>query len=112
MPKKYVVSRAFIEHIKDLLRAEKERRLLVLPCKIDAPIYLIRAEKAPRKPTKYLVEEYAIDHFTIGGTMIPMITACSKENEWVDLIDGTQKGHEYFLSREEAEAALKGAGNG
>ena len=38
--------------------------------------------------------------------MIPMITACSKDNEWHELIDGTQEGHEYWLTREAAEAAL------
>ena len=96
-----------IAELQDFLRAKKEGCLVVLPCKIDTPIYLIRAKKEPRKPTKYWVEEYDIDHFTIGGTMIPMITACSKDNEWEELIDGTQEGHEYFLSREEAEEAIK-----
>lgn len=94
--------------IVELMNADKDGRLVVLPCRIDTPIYLIRTEKEPRKGEKYIVEEYDIDHFTIGGTMIPMITACSKENEWEELIDGTQESFEYFLTREEAEKALKG----
>lgn len=91
---------AYYEDLKE------QGRLVELPCKIDTPIYLIRTEKEPRKGEKYIVEEYDIDHFTIGGAMIPMITACSKENEWKALIDGTQRGHEYFFDREEAEKAL------
>lgn len=94
---------AYYEDLKE------QGRLVKLPCKIDDPIYLIRTEKEPRKGEKDIVEEYDIDHFTIGCAMIPMITACSKENEWEALIDGTQRGYEYFLSREEAEKALKEA---
>lgn len=100
-----------VEERREYLEAEAEGRLVVLPCKIDAPIYLIFGEKEPRKRMKYRIEEYDIDHFTIGGTMIPMITACSKENEWEELIDGTQNGFEYFLTREDAEAALAKGGD-
>ena len=90
----------------DIMKAERDGRLVLLPCKIDTPIYLLRSKKEPRKPTKYWVEEYDIDHFTIGGAMIPMITACNKENEWEELIDGTLEGAEFFLSREAAEKAI------
>ena len=102
------LSASQVSRIEDLAQADKDGRLVVLPCKIDHPIYLIRTEKEPRKGEKDIVEEYDIDHFTIGGAMIPMITACSKENEWKALIDGTQRGYEYFLDREEAEKALEG----
>jgi len=95
---------------RDIMEAERDGRVVILPCKITAPIYLIHAEKEPRKPVKYRAIEYHIDHFTIGGTMIPMITACSNDNEWEELIDGTQEGNEFFLSREEVEKALRGGG--
>ena len=62
---------AYYEDLKE------QGRLVELPCKIDDPIYLIRTEKEPRKGEKDIVEEYDIDHFTIGCAMIPMITACS-----------------------------------
>lgn len=97
------------ERLKQYEDAEEAGRLLVLPCNISTPIFLICLEKKQkRKPHTYRVDEFHIDHFTIGGAMIPMITACSDDNEWVELIDGTQKGQEYFLTREAAEAALKG----
>ena len=85
-----------LKHYEDL---EEQGRLVVLPCKIDEPIYTIHGEKEKRKPMEY--------RFAIGGTLIPMITACTEDNEWDELIDGTQIGHEYWLTREEAEAALK-----
>ena len=96
-----------IDHLRELLKAEQEGRLVVLPCSIDRPVYLIHQEDGQkRKPKSYSVDECDIDHFTIGETMIPMITAVSKDNEWHELIDGTQEGHEYFLTQEAAEAAL------
>lgn len=95
------------KRIVDLLAAEADGRLVMLPCKIDSPIYLIHEEeRQKRKPQSLRVDEFDIDHFTIGGAMIPMITACSKDNEWAELIDGSQLGYEYFLSREAAEEAL------
>lgn len=56
---------------------------------------------------EFRVVKSHIDHFTIGGSLIPMITACTEDNEWDELIDGTQIGHEYWLSPEEAEKAAK-----
>ena len=95
------------ERLKYYEDLEKQGRLVVLPCKIDEPIYTIHGEKEKRKSMEYRVVKGHIDHFTIGGTLIPMITACTEDNEWDELIDGTQIGHEYWLTREEAEAALK-----
>lgn len=91
----------------ELSKADEDGRLVVLPCKIDEPIYILLGEKEKRK-LKYRVVECHIDHFAIGGTLVPMITACDDENEWYELIDGTRVGHEYWLTREEAEAALEG----
>ena len=96
-----------------LLNAKAEGRLVVLPCKIDTPIFLIhQEERKKRHAPKYRVDEYHIDHFTIGGAMIPMITACSNDNEWEELIDGTQVGREFFLTREAAEKELEGETEG
>lgn len=95
------------KHIIELLVAENTGCLVVLPCSIDRPVYLIHQEEGQkRKPKSYRVDECDIDHFTIGETMVPMITAVSKDNEWHELIDGTQNGYEYWLTREAAEAAL------
>ena len=92
-----------------LLKAKTEGRLVVLPCNIDTPVFLIhQEERKKRHAPRYRVDEYHIDHFTIGGAMIPMITACSNDNEWEELIDGTQVGREFFLTREAAEKELEG----
>lgn len=95
------------KRIIDRELAEVQGRLVVLPCRIDSPVYLIHQEDGQkRKPKSYRVDKCEIDHFIIGGSMIPMITAVSEDNEWHELIDGTQEGHEYWFSREAAEAAL------
>lgn len=104
-----VLNGATITHERaiEIAKAEVEGRLIVLPCSIDTPVFLIHQEEGQkRKPKSYRVDECDIDHFTIGETMIPMITAVSKDNEWHELIDGTQEGYEYWLTREAAEAAL------
>lgn len=97
------------ERARELAQADKDGRLVELPCRIDAPVYLIHEERQRSKPCVCCVEKWDIDHFTIGGAMIPMITACSRENEWKELVDGSKLGQEYFLTREEAQAALKEA---
>lgn len=102
-----VLSYFTLERLHELEQADKEGRLLVLPCSIESPIYLIHLEESQkRKPKSYRVDKCEIDHFIIGGSMIPMITAVSKDNEWHELIDGTQEGSEYWFTREAAEAAL------
>ena len=104
-----VLNGAAITHERaiEIAKAEVEGRLVVLPCRIDSTVYLLHQEPSQkRKPRTYRVDECDIDHFTIGGTMIPMITAVSKDNEWTELIDGTQEGYEYWLTREDAESVL------
>ena len=78
-----------IDHIRDLLQAEKDGRLVVLPCKVGDIVY--GAETAPVLPL-YVIE--------------PAVYMESAEGGDFETLDNF--GKTVFMTREEAEAALKG----
>ena len=74
-----------IDHIRDLLQAEQDGRLVVLPCKVGDTVYQIDAERVYESEVKWIIfdcDDIAFDERAIGGSI--------------------------FLTRDEAEAALKG----
>ena len=74
-----------IDHIRDLLQAEQDGRLVVLPCKVGDTVYQIDAERVYESEVKWIIfdcDDIAFDERAIGGSI--------------------------FLTRKEAEAALKG----
>ena len=74
-----------IDHIRDLLQAEKNGRMVVLPCKVGDTVYQIDAERVYESEVKWIIfdcDDIAFDERAIGGSI--------------------------FLTRDEAEAALKG----
>lgn len=92
------------DHVKDLLNAESEGRLLVLPCKIGAPVwFVVRDVDDPGRweicePQK--VTEVGPRGFWIGG-LLDEPDGMHMFTPWSAL------GSEAFLSREAAEAKLK-----
>ena len=75
----------FFEHQANLLQAEQDGRLVVLPCKVGDTVYQIDAERVYESEVKWIIfdcDDIAFDERAIGGSI--------------------------FLTREEAEAALKG----
>ena len=73
------------DHLRDLLQAEQHGRLVVLPCKVGDTVYQIDAERVYESEVKWIIfdcDDIAFDERAIGGSI--------------------------FLTREEAEAALKG----
>ena len=73
------------DHLRDLIQAEKDERLVVLPCKVGDTVYQIDAERVYESEVKWIIfdcDDIAFDERAIGGSI--------------------------FLTREEAEAALKG----
>ena len=74
-----------IDHIWDIIQAEQDGRLVVLPCKVGDTVYQIDAERVYESEVKWIIfdcDDIAFDERAIGGSI--------------------------FLTREEAEAALKG----
>ena len=86
----------FTEHIRELLRAEKDGRLVVLPCKVGDTIYR-RGD-----PIKKIYE-----------WQIACVEVYEDETVFVDDSDNTfveaDIGKTVFLTREEAEKALEDA---
>ena len=79
------------DHLRDLIKAEKNGRMVVLPCKVGDTVYQIDAERVYESEVKWIIfdcDDIAFDERAIGGSI--------------------------FLTREEAEASLaqKGASDG
>ena len=71
------------DHLRDLIKAEKNGRMVVLPCKVGDTVYQIDAERVYESEVKWIIfdcDDIAFDERAIGVSI--------------------------FLTREEAEAAL------
>ena len=85
-----------IDHIRDIIQAEQDGRLVVLPCKAGNLIYVGRRPAIITQFFGYVRERYFHAVF------------CDK-NEGID-IPFEELGKTVFLTREEAEAELAGKG--
>ena len=83
-----------IDHIRDLLHAEQDGRLVVLPCKVGDHVWADGREAIVVWFFGYETERYL--HAQFYDNM-----------QYID-IPFTEIGKTVFLTREEAEAALKG----
>ena len=83
-----------IDHLRDLLQAEQDGLLVVLPCKAGSLIYVGRKPAIITRFFGYVRERYFHAVF------------CD-ENKGID-IPFEELGKTVFLTREEAEAALEG----
>ena len=71
--------------LRELAEADRDGRLVVLPCNVGDTVYQIDAERVYESEVKWIIfdcDDSAFDERAIGGSI--------------------------FLTREEAEAALKG----
>ena len=92
------VLRTTPDHLRDLLQAEQDGRLVVLPCKVGDSIYIPDLEK--KIPVKVRVQGISI---SVSGRTILHFGGYPVECSW-----GDGCGKDWFFTREEAEAALKG----
>ena len=83
-----------IDHIRDLLRAEQDGRLVMLPCKVGDHVWIDGRDAIVTEFFGYRSERYF--HAVILG-----------RNKHID-IPFNEIGKTVFLTREDAEAALKG----
>lgn len=83
-----------IDHLRDLIKAEQAGRLVVLPCKAGSLIYVGRRPAIITRFFGYVLKRYFHAVF------------CD-ENKGID-IPFEELGKTVFLTREEAEAAMKG----
>lgn len=83
-------------HVQNLLQAEKDGRLVVLPCKVGDSVYIPDLEK--KIPVKVRVQGISI---SVSGRTILRFGGYPAESAW-----GDGCGKDWFLNREDAEAAL------
>ena len=86
-----------IDHIRDLLQAEQDGRLVVLPCKVGDHVWVDSREAVVENFFGYETERYL--HAQFYDNM-----------QYID-IPFTEIGKTVFLTREEAEAALAQKGD-
>ena len=87
-----------VDHIRDLLQAERDGRLVVLPCKVGDVVYGFHGEKTILPMVAKWIETNT-DGWTVAAQYVPMAPKFYLFSDF---------GKTVFLTREEAEAALKG----
>lgn len=95
-----VVHGELTEHIRELLRAEKDGRLVVLPCKVGDELWSFSTY-----PTARVYGFTVTDISTLNGRTVLNTLGCG--TLWERDI-----GKTVFLTREEAEKALEARKNG
>lgn len=90
-----------IEHIRELIQAEKDRRMVVLPFTIGTTLY--RVTTPYRQEPK--VTEFIVTNFVMRGKKHELMVEVR-----VNGIPGTNimRIKSFYRTREEAEAVLKG----
>ena len=96
------------EHIRGLLRAEKDGRLVVLPCKVGDTLWVTGRDNVPRE-----MELEAPDIRTVCTDEDNLcMSTCNRKPDGFCAYrlrnDGADIGKTVFLTREEAEKALEG----
>lgn len=97
------------ERIRELLKADKEGRLVVLPCKVGGKLWHVGRDNVPREME---LEAPDIRVVCTDEDNLCMSTCNRKPDGYCAYRlrnDGTDIGKTVFLTREEAEKALKAA---
>ena len=87
-----------LDRMRELVRADKDGRCLVLPCKVGDKVYVL-----DRNNMKVLKKEVRQVSFNHHGKWLVFVGCI--------IIDVGEFGKTVFITREEAEAALKGEQN-
>lgn len=116
-PEKYSELRAALDHCLALLAAEAESRLQILPCKVDTRVYIKYCEFNP-VPCDRCLSGYGLDsdcdyfeksqehcRMELQNDKFGRIMGIASKSFTYDMIP--QFGKTVFLTREEAEEALK-----
>lgn len=93
-----------IERAHELHVADKEGRVVVLPCKVGDTVYFVNAKHI----LEFTVVGYAVDETGISWVYSEHVDKTGNTNERTFSPD--RFGKNTFLTREEAERALQGMG--
>ena len=92
-----------IERVHNLLVADKEGRVVVLPCKVGDTIYAITQVFGGDGVRPRIIEKKITG---IGGNALNKVWMVNKGNKYEDRFSPSEFGRTVFLTREEAEKAL------
>lgn len=116
LPQQVIKSRLLIDESVDQWEEyktlDKQGKLLKLPCAVGDTVWYIseRVEKQGRKKAEVsFVDKGTVDNITVGCLMIPQIIVCNEENIWTTFDSVEDFGKTVFLTKEEADTALKEA---
>ena len=99
-----------LEKLAEYEDLEEQGKLLKLPCVVGDTVWHIseRIEKYGRKNvTVSFIDKGTVDNITLGDMMIPQITVCNNENEWITFDSVEDFGKTVFLTKSAAEQVLK-----
>lgn len=82
-----------IDHLRKLVQAEEDGRLVVLPCKVGTPVWYVEKEIVPNGGKRKWKTQLSVKSIAFDFSVL----------DWIDT--------PIYLTREEAEAALKGGEN-
>ena len=89
-----------LDRLKELVEADREGRCVVLPCKIGDTVYDIQMEKITEKTIISIP-------FLLSKSVNHLCLHAINNRDALTTIDTENLGKTVFLTREEAEAALK-----
>lgn len=94
------------EHIRELLKADKDGRVVVLPCKVGDTVYEVTNRKTI---SEYRVKEICVELFC---TFIKWDVVAGFVDKSIFGVSVDEIGKTVFLTREEAEKALEARKDG
>lgn len=89
-----------LDRLKELVEADREGRCVVLPCKIGDTVYDIQMEKITEKTIISIP-------FLLSKSVNHLCLHAINNRDALTTIDTENLGKTVFLTREEAEAAMK-----
>lgn len=103
------------DELRSILFAKNEGRLLVLPCEVGEIVWLIDERFCARGRERWPLVRCKINEFVMVGEAA--FAVLDGAESWYSVsrfkaLSVRDFGKTVFLTREEAEAALKGEGNG
>ena len=100
-----------LDRLRELVQADRDGRCVVRPCKIGDTVYEIRCAEESESKRKYARKkyDYSVSAFTWKMKAFP--EKCYVSEKKCTKSDFIYMGRTVFLTREAAEAALKGEQN-
>ena len=95
-----------IDRLRELAEADKDGRVVVLPCKVGETVYFVNAKQI----LEFTVVGYAVDETGISWVYSEHVDKTGNTNERTFSPD--RFGKNTFLTREEAERAMEGKKDG